>query len=145
MYDLRYWEVLAVFLQHHMAGSRIARPLFIYLRGPTSITPAFRPAFVANRNFPSRSLAKRGLCGTSSRMAADPNKMVEAPNGEKVPETELWKYRAPYRVHDKQEDFDVKCEGNCHCGKVKFQLSRDTPLASKLCHCTTCQTQHGTP
>jgi hypothetical protein len=54
-----------------------------------------------------------------------------------------WKQRAPYKVHDKNENFDVKYEANCHCGKVKYQLSRREPLDSKLCHCTTCQTQHG--
>jgi hypothetical protein len=54
-----------------------------------------------------------------------------------------WKQRPPYRVHDKQEGFDVKYEANCHCGKVKYQLNRQEPLDSKLCHCTTCQTQHG--
>ena len=54
-----------------------------------------------------------------------------------------WKQRPPYRVHEKNEDFDVKYEANCHCGKVQYQLSRREPLDSKLCHCTTCQTQHG--
>lgn len=56
-----------------------------------------------------------------------------------------WKQRPPYRVHEKNEDFDVKYEANCHCGKVQYQLSRREPLDSKLCHCTTCQTQHGKP
>lgn len=54
-----------------------------------------------------------------------------------------WKTRPPYRVHEKNDDFDVKYEANCHCGKVQYQLSRREPLDSKLCHCTTCQTQHG--
>lgn len=54
-----------------------------------------------------------------------------------------WKSREPYRIHDKDENFDVKWEGECHCGKVKYQLSRDKPLASKYCHCTTCQRLHG--
>lgn len=30
-------------------------------------------------------------------------------------------------------------------GRVQFQLSRAAPLASKLCHCTTCQLQHAAP
>jgi hypothetical protein len=55
-----------------------------------------------------------------------------------------WKQRPPYRIHEKNEDFDVKYEANCHCGRVQYQLSRREPLDSKLCHCTTCQTQHGT-
>ena len=63
--------------------------------------------------------------------------------GESTTGISEWKTRAPYKVHDKNEDFDVKYEANCHCGKVKYQLSRREPLDSKLCHCTTCQTQHG--
>lgn len=58
---------------------------------------------------------------------------------------EAWKKRAPYRVHEPNENFDVKYEANCHCGKVKYQLNRKEPLDSKLCHCTTCQTQHAAP
>lgn len=55
-----------------------------------------------------------------------------------------WKTRPPYSIHQDNDKFDVKHEASCHCGKVKYQLSRDIPLDSKLCHCTTCQTQHGT-
>jgi hypothetical protein len=54
-----------------------------------------------------------------------------------------WKHREPYRVHKDAENFDVKWEGQCHCGKVQYQLSRDKPLAAKYCHCTTCQRLHG--
>ena len=54
-----------------------------------------------------------------------------------------WKKRAPYKVHEPNEHFNVRYEASCHCGKVKYQLSREEPLDSKLCHCTTCQTQHG--
>ena len=54
-----------------------------------------------------------------------------------------WKHREPYRVHEKADNFDVKWEGQCHCGKVQYQLSREKPLAAKYCHCTTCQRLHG--
>ncbi|KAF2841262.1 hypothetical protein M501DRAFT_929855 [Patellaria atrata CBS 101060] len=54
-----------------------------------------------------------------------------------------WKKRAPYRIHE--HDFKALYEASCHCGKVKYQLSRQEPLDSKLCHCTTCQTQHAAP
>ncbi len=54
-----------------------------------------------------------------------------------------WKHREPYRIHDSDEGFEVKWKGGCHCGKVKYQLSREKPLASKYCHCTTCQRLHG--
>lgn len=51
--------------------------------------------------------------------------------------------RPPYRVHEPNENFPVRYEASCHCGKVQYTLSREEPLDSKLCHCTTCQTQHG--
>ncbi|EGO54889.1 hypothetical protein NEUTE1DRAFT_125008 [Neurospora tetrasperma FGSC 2508] len=60
------------------------------------------------------------------------------------PEDE-WKFRAPYKIHDKGEDFQVKWRGKCHCGAVQYELSREKPLASKYCHCTTCQRMHGAP
>lgn len=66
-------------------------------------------------------------------------------NSEDVHEKERWKYRAPYRIHESNEHFEAKHTGQCHCGKVKFELSREKPLASKLCHCTTCQRQHAAP
>jgi hypothetical protein len=67
----------------------------------------------------------------------------EQRRGEETTGLSEWKTRPPYRVHEKDEHFDAKYEANCHCGKVQFQLSRKEPLDSKLCHCTTCQTQHG--
>ncbi|KZV68838.1 hypothetical protein PENSPDRAFT_581773 [Peniophora sp. CONT] len=56
-----------------------------------------------------------------------------------------WKTRPPYRIHESNDKFDVKYEANCHCERVHYQLSRAEPLDSKLCHCTTCQTQHAAP
>jgi hypothetical protein len=56
-----------------------------------------------------------------------------------------WKLRAPYKMHEDNADFKALYEAACHCGKVKYELSREAPLASKLCHCTTCQTQHAAP
>ena len=58
-------------------------------------------------------------------------------------EEDQWKHRAPYRIHDNPKDFPVKWKGKCHCGAVQYQLSREKPLASKYCHCTTCQRLHG--
>lgn len=54
-----------------------------------------------------------------------------------------WKFKAPYKVHEGKAGFDAKYEGSCHCGRVKYQLSREKPLAAKYCHCTTCQVIHG--
>lgn len=56
-----------------------------------------------------------------------------------------WKQRPPYKVHDNGENFKVIHEASCHCEKVKYSLSRDEPLDSKLCHCGTCQKQHAAP
>lgn len=57
-------------------------------------------------------------------------------------EEDQWKFRVPYKIHE-AGNFEVKWRGKCHCGKVQYQLSRDKPLASKYCHCTTCQRLHG--
>lgn len=54
-----------------------------------------------------------------------------------------WKTRAPYKVHENDPNFNVRYEGACHCGRVKYQLSREKPLDAKYCHCTTCQKLHG--
>lgn len=56
-----------------------------------------------------------------------------------------WKHRAPYKVHDNDPNFHARYEASCHCGKVQYQLSREKPLDSKYCHCTTCQKLHGAP
>lgn len=54
-----------------------------------------------------------------------------------------WQTQAPYRIHDEQDEFDVKHEASCHCGLVQYQLKRAAPLDSKFCHCVECQVQHG--
>ncbi|KAK0610668.1 Mss4-like protein [Bombardia bombarda] len=61
-------------------------------------------------------------------------------------EEDQWKHRPPYRLNDDGgKDFVAKWKGKCHCGAVQYELSRDKPLASKYCHCTTCQRMHGAP
>ncbi|KAK0738190.1 Mss4-like protein [Schizothecium vesticola] len=61
------------------------------------------------------------------------------------PEDE-WKFRPPYRIAEHSpSEFSVKWRGKCHCGAVRYELSRARPLASKYCHCTTCQRLHGAP
>jgi hypothetical protein len=54
-----------------------------------------------------------------------------------------WKFRAPYKVHTNEDGFKALYEASCHCGRVKYQLSREKPLDAKYCHCTTCQVLHG--
>ncbi len=58
-------------------------------------------------------------------------------------EINAWKHRAPYRVRDSDPEFHVRYEASCHCGKIRYQLSREKPLAAKYCHCHTCQKLHG--
>ncbi|KAI0388752.1 Mss4-like protein [Xylariaceae sp. FL0594] len=56
-----------------------------------------------------------------------------------------YKNRPPYRTTDKNVQFDKKYTAHCHCGRVKYWLSREKPLATKFCHCIDCQAQHGAP
>ncbi|KAK1762761.1 Mss4-like protein [Phialemonium atrogriseum] len=74
-------------------------------------------------------------------MAAQGDQVSSTAQGE----GEQWKYRAPYQVHDNGDGFEARWKGQCHCGRIQYQLSRDRPLASKYCHCRTCQRLHGAP
>ncbi|KAI1813527.1 Mss4-like protein [Poronia punctata] len=56
-----------------------------------------------------------------------------------------YKNRPPYRTAEKNKDFEKKYTAHCHCGRVKYWLSREKPLAAKFCHCIDCQAQHGAP
>ncbi|KAK6951742.1 hypothetical protein Daesc_006265 [Daldinia eschscholtzii] len=58
---------------------------------------------------------------------------------------EDWKSKPPYRTAAENEHFDKKWTAHCHCGRVKYWLSRDKPLATKFCHCIDCQALHGAP
>ncbi|KAK0935994.1 hypothetical protein LTR29_012455 [Friedmanniomyces endolithicus] len=100
------------------------------------------PRYTTQTALRFRAPVLRSTFTTSPRIKMD---AAEAKFKESVPEKDHWKTKAPYKVHDPQDHFDVKYEASCHCGKAQFQLSRDEPLDSKLCHCTTCQTQHAAP
>lgn len=112
-------------------SSKFLRPTYYALQRPQFISPT-RKAFVGA--FQSNAVH---MASKQEKSAGGPNKQS---NLDEIPE---WKKRAPYHIHKKSEDFDVRYEASCHCGKVEYQLSREKPLDSKLCHCTTCQTQHG--
>ncbi len=59
---------------------------------------------------------------------------------------EPWKSAPPYQLPSNTADnFQVHWTGQCHCGAVQYSLGRDKPLASKYCHCTSCQRMHGAP
>lgn len=90
------------------------------------LTKAIVPALAHSFNQP---IAARRMTSTNGDGDGDKN-------------LDEWKTRVPYRIHD-NENFDVKYEASCHCGRVKYQLSRDKPLDAKYCHCSTCQRLHG--
>ncbi|KAI0150155.1 Mss4-like protein [Xylariaceae sp. FL1272] len=56
-----------------------------------------------------------------------------------------WKNRAPYRTTKSNDEFVKRYTAHCHCGRVKYWLSRERPLAAKFCHCVDCQSLHGAP
>ncbi|KAK4222252.1 hypothetical protein QBC38DRAFT_490304 [Podospora fimiseda] len=31
-----------------------------------------------------------------------------------------WKFRAPYRIHESNENFPTKWKGKCHCGAIEY-------------------------
>ncbi|KAH7026383.1 Mss4-like protein [Microdochium trichocladiopsis] len=45
----------------------------------------------------------------------------------------------------RREKFEKKLEAQCHCGRVRYWISRDKPLVAKFCHCHGCQKLHGAP
>jgi hypothetical protein len=89
------------------------------------------------------------LTSTTSTMSPTNSEKAQAKsNGHDAEDIEgeqnEWKFNAPYKIHSKDgEGFKALYEGSCHCGRVKYQLSRDRPLDAKFCHCTTCQVIHG--
>lgn len=111
---------------------RILTPRFSIQHFSTAARTTRSAAFLTRFNpaFPAKQFSKSAMLKSQAR-------------GEETEGISEWKKRPPYLVHDKNEDFPVKYDASCHCGKVKYQLSREEPLDSKLCHCTTCQTQHG--
>lgn len=55
---------------------------------------------------------------------------------------QTWQLDHPYCVPTPKEISEAKWEGLCHCGQIRFFLSREEPLNSKYCHCSDCQTMH---
>lgn len=111
--------------------------------GSFQVTRAIaRPQVYSKSFFPASFKAVTPLTSSSSIRSITMDK--DQSRGESTEGISEWKKRAPYKVHDSNDNFKARYEASCHCGKVKYQLSREEPLDSKLCHCTTCQTQHGT-
>ena len=61
---------------------------------------------------------------------------------ENSPEAD-WAHNPPYKSINERPDFDKKLEASCHCGRARYWLSREQPLATKYCHCRDCQILHG--
>lgn len=100
-------------------------------------TVAAQPRFILTK----QPIVTRGFFSTVKMAKMD----VEDPHVIDNENVEEWKKRAPYRIHESNDGFDARYEASCHCGKVQYELAREEPLDSKLCHCTTCQTQHAAP
>ena len=94
----------------------------------------------------SRALNVYPSCAQVRMVQHAPSYRANGNNGDDANtegELNAWKFRAPYKVHENDPNFDARYEASCHCGKVKYQLSREKPLAAKYCHCHTCQKLHG--
>ena len=104
-----------------------------------SVTRATLPKAVVLSHTYKQRFSTDAKLFEESAMSDGQNKGVSESKGG----SDDWKHRAPYKIHDNNENFPVRYEGSCHCGRVKYQLSREKPLASKYCHCTTCQRLHG--
>lgn len=94
--------------------------------------------------------------GTKSSDKFPPSHRVDQSNGEHDTtisledehgriehEGQQWRKESPYRIPTDEEKRDAKYTGECNCGRIRLFLSRDTPVASKFCHCTDCQSLHG--
>ena len=100
-------------------------------------SPASRT--IARLNQIQFHISSRNMAQTSTYKSNGDNGDAGSTEGE----LNEWKHRAPYKVHGNDPNFHVRYEASCHCGKIKYQLSREKPLDSKYCHCTTCQKLHG--
>ena len=106
---------------------------------------SFRPSFRLNLlQHQLRSMSNENAGSAPQQRAQDPS---NDPNHNSTDgELNQWKFRAPYKIHNPSDpDYKPLYNGSCHCGKVKFQLSRERPLDAKICHCRTCQKLHGSP
>ncbi|KAI1166450.1 glutathione-dependent formaldehyde-activating, GFA [Nemania serpens] len=56
-----------------------------------------------------------------------------------------WKNQPPYCTTATNKEFVKRHTAHCHCGRVRYWLSREKPLAAKFCHCVDCQALHGAP
>ena len=109
-------------------------PASIHIDVTRNIRPASRTVSRLNQVY--LHTTTKNMDGSTKNTAGHDHQSTEG-------ELNQWKFRAPYKIHENDPEFHVRYEGSCHCGKVKYQLSREKPLDSKYCHCTTCQKLHG--
>ena len=118
-------------------------PVSIHVDVTRNVSPASRTFSRLNQTY--FHTTTKNMDG-STRNTGDKHNEGDKNNGDTgSTEGELnqWKFRAPYKIHENDPNFHVRYEGSCHCGKVRYQLSREKPLDAKYCHCTTCQKLHG--
>ncbi|ORY71315.1 Mss4-like protein [Pseudomassariella vexata] len=106
---------------------------------------------VKKRKIPADEHYNEEHHATSKDGLAHPNKAHNTvrthEEEEKLKTTEegSWRNNPPYRTHDENETCEKKHTAQCKCGRIKYWLSREKPLASKFCHCKDCQSLHGAP
>ncbi|KAK8079111.1 hypothetical protein PG994_002918, partial [Apiospora phragmitis] len=77
-----------------------------------------------------------------SKHKHDTTTTPEDEEAEKRKEGNEWRDRPPYRTTAENDHAVKHHEAQCNCGRIKYWLSREKPLASKYCHCTDCQSLH---
>jgi hypothetical protein len=151
-------------------GSTITQPISSSNNSPPAMppSPAKKQKLSANANehLEQEPHEMSAIAGNSDdKDAEDSNDKDPYPNGtnhesrgkhdtttthedeekEKQKEGGEWRCQPPYRTSEENEHFEKKHEAQCNCGRIKYWLSRDAPLASKYCHCKDCQSLHGKP
>jgi hypothetical protein len=69
--------------------------------------------------------------------------MADATSAPTSPPEDDWSTKPPYAPPS--ASFSRRWTGTCHCARVVYHISRARPLATKYCHCRTCQALHGAP
>ena len=136
---------LSHFMSFLTSSRQSLQVLARYTAASSQISSSPSRATRVNFSLPLRSFTamppKKDKSGSNGTVAEGSHKYQAGDTTHR--EEDQWKHREPYRIHEDDEKFPVKWKGSCHCGNVKYQLSREKPLASKYCHCTTCQRLHG--
>ncbi|KAI0377919.1 Mss4-like protein [Hypomontagnella monticulosa] len=132
MLSTRTWQ--SNLRRHHLCYSNILYPsAFIFL--VTSLEPSVKSHL--------HTASKVQSLGNQDKTMENTEMEIKASTG--ISDDESWKSRPPYQTTTSNAHFDKKWTAHCHCGRVKYWLSRNAPLASKFCHCVDCQGLHGAP